>query len=45
LSDEEIATRLASWKRPEPRYKAGVFHKYAALVTSAAEGAITRADE
>jgi dihydroxy-acid dehydratase len=45
LSDEEISARLASWKRPEPRYKAGVFHKYAALVTSAAEGAITRADE
>jgi dihydroxy-acid dehydratase len=45
LSDEEIASRLASWKKPEPRYKAGVFHKYAALVTSAAEGAITRADE
>lgn len=44
LSDEEIASRLAAWTKPEPRYKAGVFAKYAALVTSAAEGAITKAE-
>jgi dihydroxy-acid dehydratase len=42
LSDDEIASRLAAWKQPEPRYKSGVLAKYAALVTSAAEGAITR---
>ena len=35
--------RLAEWKAPAPRYTTGVFHKYAALVSSAAEGAITRA--
>lgn len=43
LSDEEIKARLAEWKAPAPRYTSGVFHKYAALVSSASEGAITRA--
>jgi dihydroxy-acid dehydratase len=41
ISDAEIARRLAEWKPPAPRYKTGVFAKYAALVTSASEGAIT----
>jgi dihydroxy-acid dehydratase len=41
ISDAEIARRMAEWKPPAPRYKTGVFAKYAALVTSAAEGAIT----
>jgi dihydroxy-acid dehydratase len=43
LSDAEIQKRLANWHEPEPRYKSGVFAKYAALVSSASEGAITRA--
>ncbi len=43
LSDEEIAGRMKDWKTPEPRYKTGVFAKYAKLVTSASEGAITKA--
>ncbi|MBI1760682.1 MAG: dihydroxy-acid dehydratase [Acidobacteria bacterium] len=43
LTDAEIEARLAEWQVPEPRYKSGVFHKYAALVSSAAEGAILRA--
>ncbi|MFB3923648.1 MAG: dihydroxy-acid dehydratase [Terriglobia bacterium] len=42
LSDAEIKQRLASWKEPAPRYTTGVFAKYAALVSSAAEGAVTR---
>jgi dihydroxy-acid dehydratase len=42
LTDEQIQQRLAHWKEPEPRYKSGVFAKYAALVSSASEGAITR---
>ena len=42
LSDAEIADRLARWTPPEPRYAHGVFAKYAALVSSASEGAITR---
>jgi dihydroxy-acid dehydratase len=44
LSDKEIQARLAEWKPPAPRYTSGVFHKYAALVSSASEGAITRAE-
>jgi dihydroxy-acid dehydratase len=39
---EEIAARLAAWRQPEPRYKTGVLAKYASLVTSASEGAITK---
>jgi dihydroxy-acid dehydratase len=42
LSDDEIAVRLADWRAPEPRYRTGVFAKYAAQVSSASEGAITR---
>ena len=41
LSDEEIATRLEGWVAPEPRYKTGVMAKYAKLVSSASEGAVT----
>ena len=43
VSDSEIRARLENWKAPEPRYKQGVFAKYAALVSSASEVAITRA--
>ena len=42
LPDAEIAARLAHWTGPTPRYTSGVFAKYAALVSSASEGAITR---
>ena len=42
LSDAEIAARLANWAEPTPHYTSGVFAKYAALVTSASEGAITQ---
>jgi dihydroxy-acid dehydratase len=42
LSDEEIAERMRAWRAPAPRYATGVFAKYAALVSSAAEGAVTR---
>jgi dihydroxy-acid dehydratase len=41
IPDAEISRRLSEWKAPAPRYKTGVFAKYAALVRSAAEGAIT----
>ena len=41
VSDAEIHGALAKWKAPEPRYKRGVFSKYAALVSSASEGAVT----
>jgi dihydroxy-acid dehydratase len=38
---EELARRRADWRPPEPRYRGGVMAKYAALVGSAAEGAVT----
>ncbi len=41
LSDEEIVERMAGWSEPEPRYGAGVLAKYATLVASASEGAVT----
>jgi dihydroxy-acid dehydratase len=43
LDGQELVKRLAAWQAPEPRYRTGVFAKYASLVTSAAEGAVTRA--
>jgi dihydroxy-acid dehydratase len=42
LSEDELAARLAGWSPPSPRYETGVFAKYAALVSSASEGAVTR---
>jgi len=41
LSDDEIQQRLARWREPAPHYTGGVFAKYAALVRSASDGAIT----
>jgi len=38
---DEIARRLASWSSPAPRYAGGVMAKYAALVSSASQGAVT----
>ena len=36
-----VEDRLRKWRKPEPRYKSGVFAKYVALVGSASEGAVT----
>jgi dihydroxy-acid dehydratase len=41
VSDDELAQRRAAWVQPEPRYRRGVLAKYAHLVTSASEGAVT----
>ena len=41
LSEEEIGKRLAGWQSPPARYHTGVFAKYAAMVSSASEGAVT----
>jgi dihydroxy-acid dehydratase len=41
VAPDTVRQRLAAWKAPEPRYKTGVFAKYAKLVSSASEGAIT----
>jgi dihydroxy-acid dehydratase len=38
----DIPERLRGWSAPEPHYRSGVFAKYAAQVTSASDGAITR---
>ena len=42
LDDATIEQRLRDWQAPESRYKSGVFAKYAALVSSAAQGAVTQ---
>jgi len=41
ISEQELKTRLSQWTPPAPRYKTGVMAKYAKLVSSASEGAIT----
>jgi dihydroxy-acid dehydratase len=43
LTDAEIAARVKQWTRLPPRFTSGVMAKYARLVSSAAEGAITSA--
>jgi dihydroxy-acid dehydratase len=45
ISDNVLRQRMKEWKPPEPRYPTGVFAKYAALVSSASQGAITRPPE
>src|SRR5690606_15723467 len=41
VEPEEVARRLAEWSPPAPRYAYGVMAKYARLVGSASEGAVT----
>jgi dihydroxy-acid dehydratase len=41
VSDAELKKRKKAWKAPKARYTRGVLAKYAALVTSASEGAVT----
>ena len=41
LPADEIDRRLAQWSPPPPRYTSGVLAKYAALVSSASQGAVT----
>ncbi len=40
----ELATRKSAWKGIKPRYTSGVLAKYAHLVSTASEGAVTDAD-
>ena len=42
LPDDELERRLEAWSPPPPKYESGVLAKYAALVSSASDGAITR---
>ncbi|HEY8807032.1 MAG TPA: dihydroxy-acid dehydratase [Candidatus Limnocylindria bacterium] len=37
----ELARRRSAWRSPEPRYRTGALAKYAKLVSSASEGAVT----
>jgi dihydroxy-acid dehydratase len=41
ISAEELASRLKGWKKPEPKFKRGVFKKYVDTVSSASAGAVT----
>ena len=41
LEDDVLAKRRAAWVKPPPRVERGVLAKYAKLVGSASEGAVT----
>jgi dihydroxy-acid dehydratase len=41
ISPADVKKRLRAWKPPKPRYATGAMAKYARLVSSASEGAIT----
>ena len=42
ISEQEMNARLRQWTAPAPRYTSGVMAKYAKLVSSASQGAVTR---
>jgi dihydroxy-acid dehydratase len=42
ISEQEMNARLRQWTEPAPRYTRGVMAKYAKLVSSASQGAVTR---
>jgi dihydroxy-acid dehydratase len=41
ISEKELKSRLENWEAPEPKFKRGVFRKYADTVSSASRGAVT----
>jgi dihydroxy-acid dehydratase len=41
IDDAELTRRRSEWTQPEPRYTRGVLAKFAALASSASEGAVT----
>ena len=41
ISDKELSERIKKWKRPRPKETKGALAKYARLVSSASEGAVT----
>lgn len=45
LSEEELAERRKNWVCPPPKVKSGYLARYAALVTSAATGAVLKVPE
>jgi len=44
VSSEELENRKKEWKKPEPNYSSGALAKFATLVGSAANGAVTYAN-
>jgi len=44
VSSEELENRKKQWKKPEPNYSSGALAKFATLVGSAANGAVTYAN-
>src|ERR1035438_7507802 len=42
ITTQILEARRNDWRSPQPRYRRGVFAKYAARVSSASDGAITR---
>jgi len=42
VTEEQLADRRKNWQPIAPKYTSGVFAKYAKLVSSASEGAVTR---
>ena len=44
VSEEELENRSKQWKKPEPNYTSGALAKFATLVGSAANGAVTYAN-
>ncbi len=42
VSEDELKTRRSKWKQPKPNYTSGALAKYASLVGSAAQGAVTK---
>ncbi|MGQ0377356.1 MAG: dihydroxy-acid dehydratase [Nitrososphaerota archaeon] len=42
VSEEELVKRRTQWTQPKPNYTSGALAKYASLVGSAAQGAITK---
>ena len=45
VSEEELSKRKEQWRRPAPNYSTGALAKFASLVGSAANGAITKPAE
>ncbi len=41
LTDAEIQRRMSTWRAPAPRFSTGVMAKYALMVSSASQGAVT----
>ncbi len=44
ITKKEMKARQEKWKQPKPHYTTGVLAKYAKLVNSASQGAVTDAD-